>query len=450
LTASALEKPPRIFYGWYIVAVALLAQFVAIGSQAYAGGVFLKPMTEDLGWSREAFSAVQTVSTVVMGGLGLVVGILIDRRDPRLLMLTGGIIAGGALVLVSTVDTLWQFYLIRGVGQTAGNALLGNLVVNVTVSRWFVAKRGMAIAIAATGVSLGGVLMTPLIAWWVEDFGWRTAWVLLGIMVWVIVLPSSQVMRRSPEERGLLPDGMTAEEAALYSQTTRRVSAVSEVQWTRSEAVRTRSIWLVIVAFGAANVGLGAMLLHLIAFLSDHGFSRTTAAGLFTVMSWLALLTKFVWGFLIDRFHVRYLSAVGFSISALAILALIPAGESGSVLVVALVLALYGAGIGGVIPLQETVWASYFGRTHLGKIRSIAMPFSIVFSAGGPLLAGALFDRTGGYTLALTLFTAFYFLGALLILLAKPPRRRPEELSEPVDPKVAAASATAIPGQAGG
>ena len=123
-----------------------------------------------------------------------------------------------------------------------------------------------------------------------------------------------------------------------------------------------------------------------------------------------------------DRFHARFLSAVGFAISGACIIALLAVAATPAL--VAVVLAIYGLGIGGTVPLQETVWASYFGRTHLGKIRSVAMPFSIVFGAGGPLMAGVLYDTTGSYEVAFTLFAAFSVLGLLLILLARPPTPR--------------------------
>ena len=410
------------FYGWYIVGVALIAQFVAVGTQTYASTVFLKPMTEELGWSRSEFSAVQTVSTVVLGIAGFVIGALIDRRGPRRLMLVGGVLCGAALIATSRVEELWQFYLARGVAQTLGNALLGSLVVNVTLSKWFIARRGMAVAIASSGVSLGGVLMTPLVSAIIQGWGWRDAWVALGVMVWVLVLPSALIMRRAPEDYGLHPDGMTPEQAATFSAAKGRLSSVSEVQWTRPEAIRTKTIWLIIAAYGIANIGIGAMLLHMVPFLTDHGWSRSEAALLYSIQAWVALISKPVWGVLMDRFHPRYLSAFGFAVAAIGVLAILAATHSGSWVPLAAALALWGLGIGGAIPLQETVWANYFGRQHLGSIRSVAMPFSIIFGAGGPLLAGLLYDGSGSYTLAFVLFSAFWLIGFVLILLARPPR----------------------------
>lgn len=414
-----LRRPE--YYGWYIVGVALVAQFVAMGTQTYASTVFLKPMTADLDWSRSEFSAVQTVSTAVMGGVGFLVGALIDRRGPRPLMLAGGIICGTALIVTSQVQELWQFYLARGVAQTVGNALLGNLVVNVTLSRWFIARRGMAVAIASSGVSLGGVLMTPMVSFVVDSHGWRAGWVFLGILVWALIIPSAMVIRKAPEDFGLFPDGMAPEAARIFAAAKRRLSSASEIQWTRPEAIRTKTIWLIIFAYGIANVGVGALLLHLVPFLTDHGWSRTEAASIYSVQAWVALLAKPMWGVLMDRYHPRYLSAFGFVIAALGVFAILGAAHTDSWLAMSAAMAVWGFGISGTIPLQETVWADYFGRMHLGKIRSVAMPFTIVFGAGGPLLAGFLFDQSGTYTTAFLLFAFFWIIGFIVVLMASPP-----------------------------
>lgn len=428
LALSRRANPP--FYGWYIVAAAVAAQFISVGTQAYVTGVFLKPMTTDLGWSRSEFSAVQTVSTFVMGTVGFIIGSAIDSKGPRRLMLIGTVICAGSLMLTSQVDSAWQFYVIRGIGQTVGNALLGNLVVNVTVSKWFVARRGMAVSIASAGVSLGGVIMTPLAAWWIGEYGWRSGWVMLGVLAFVVMVPASLLMRRSPEDQGLLPDGMTEEEAHAFSAKHKRASAVSEVQWTRQEAIHTRTIWLVILAYGVANIGLGALMLHTIPFLTDSGFNASTAALLFGTLAWAALLSKILWGFLMDRFHARYLSASAFLTMGMCTLVLVAVGHTGSALMAFAVMLVYGTAMGGTMPLQETVWASYFGRAHLGQIRAVAMPFTIIFSAGGPLLAAAVFDRTGNYDGALVTFSAFSLIGLLFILLARPPAPPNREQAE--------------------
>jgi len=157
-------------------------------------------------------------------------------------------------------------------------------------------------------------------------------------------------------------------------------------------------------------------------FLTDNGFSHGTAVLLFSIQAWASLVSKPVWGLLMNRFHARNLSAVGFMMAAASMLGMLGAASTGSIWVMGAVLSAYGFGIGGTIPLQETVWAIYFGRAHLGEIRAVAMPFAIVFGAGGPLLAGALYDRSGSYQSTFIIFAAFSLVGFLLVLFARPPQ----------------------------
>lgn len=438
----ALTRRRPIFYGWWIVVIAMVAQFVSIGTQMFAAGVFLKPMTADLGWSRESFSAVQTLSSALGGIVGVFIGGMLDRRGPRPLMLAGGVVAGACVLSTAMVHSMWEYVLLRGVGQTLGVALCGGLVVNVTVSRWFVRRRGTAVALASLGISMGGVLMTPVLGWWVSAYGWRSGWVMLGVVVWVLILPSAMLIRRSPEDMGLLPDG-TSKADAEAQQRAGVGALVRERQWTRPEAVRTTALWLVIAGYGLGTLGLGAFILHVIPFLTDEGFSRGKAAFLLSLFSWASLISKFVWGPMMDRIHARYLSALGFGTAGLALTVLPAATSSGSTALVIVVLAIYGFGMGGTAPLQETVWASYFGRMHLGKIRAVAMPFSIVFGSAGPLLGGALYDRTGDYTASFALFAATLWVGAVLVMLARPPR--PPETAATVEPLPATAVGDAGP-----
>lgn len=422
-TLSRLPAFGRVYYGWYIVAAAVVAQFVAVSMQGYSAGVFLKPMTADLGWSREQYANAQTFSTFVMGGLGLFIGGQIDRRGARPLMLIGGVVGGACLIASARINSLTEFYLIRGVGVTVGALGVGNMVVNVTVSKWFIRRRGIAVAIAAMGVSLSGVILTPLAQMLINHYGWRQTWVMMGIATWLIVLPLAFVMRRTPEDYGLRPDGDPVDGPPSGPRRT-NLGAVSETNWTRPEAVRTPSIWFLIIAFGIANIGLGSLILHLLPFLTDNGFSPNMSAFMFSLQSWAALVAKPVWGVLMTRIHARYLSSVAFLMSALAIAVMLVSAERQMVWTTAAVLMFYGLGIGGSIPLQETIWASYYGRGHLGKIRAVAMPFTIIFSAIGPKLAGRLYDRNGDYTTAFLLFASFWIAGAVLVLLARPPRRR--------------------------
>jgi MFS family permease len=154
----------RPYYGWVIVAAALMGMLIQGVIQAHSANVFLKPMTDDLGWSRTDFTWAQTVGVALMGFGGFFVGGMLDKHGPRRLMLTGALFASFSVAAQSQVNELWQYFLLRGVGVTIGSLLIGNLVVNVTVSKWFVRNRGWAIAFATTGISLGGIFLPPILA----------------------------------------------------------------------------------------------------------------------------------------------------------------------------------------------------------------------------------------------------------------------------------------------
>jgi sugar phosphate permease len=360
--------------------------------------------------------------TVVSGVLGLFLGVQVDRRGPRPLMLAGAFVAGGALVATSFVQTFWQFILLRGVAQTTGIALVGQLVVNTTVAKWFILRRGSAISITSMGVPLGGILIAPLTSSWIGMWGWREAWAALGVLTFVAAIPAALIMRRQPEDYGMRPDGLSPEQAAIVAAGTRRATASSERSWTRPEATRTPALWLVIAGYGMASLGQVALTVHGVPLLQDSGFSASTATLLVTSVSWASFGAKFFWGPLADRVPVRFLSCAGFLALAASLVVLIPAAKTGDSLPVLATLIALGVATGGNAPLQELVWASYFGRGHLGSVRGLSMPFSVIFGAGGPLLAARLFDSTGSYEVAILVFAACAVAGAGLIFLARPPR----------------------------
>jgi sugar phosphate permease len=200
-----LSRP--IYYGYWLIVAAFIAQFVSVGAQSYVIGPFMIPMTTELGWTRAEFTLPRTIGQVVMAFTGFFIGSLVDRKGARGFMLGGVVILSVALFLLSKVNALWQWILLNGVVLTIGASLIGNLVVNVTLAKWFVDFRGRAIAFAAMGVSFAGVLLTPLATWAIDLYGWRTGWQLLSIGAFIFVVPTALAMRRSPEDYNLNLDG---------------------------------------------------------------------------------------------------------------------------------------------------------------------------------------------------------------------------------------------------
>ena len=232
-----------------------MAQFVSVGLQTLVGGVFLKPMTEELDWTRTEFTYAQTVGHFLMAFVGFFIGVYVDRYGGRGMMVIGVTIAGVALFMVGAITELWQWVLLRGVLFTVGAALMGGLVVNVTLSKWWVEKRGQMIGFAAIGASLAGMLMPPLMTVVVDEFGWRTGWRVLAVGAWLLVYPAAMLMRRQPEDHGLHPDGNSDEEVRAGAG----AAAAAELanSFTRGEALRTPALYLIVFAYGLSGIALG-------------------------------------------------------------------------------------------------------------------------------------------------------------------------------------------------
>jgi MFS family permease len=411
----------KLFYGWFIVLAAFLAMFTTSAVTSNSQSVFLTPMTTDLGWSRADFTWGQTIGTFFMSGAGFVVGSYIDARGPRLFMLAGGLCLSASVIAMSQVDSLWQYLVLRGAGMTIGSIMIGNLVVNTTVSKWFVRKRAWAISFSTIGLSLAGFVAPRLTAALVEAYGWRTAWVVLGIGLLFLVIPGALMMRRRPEDYGMLPDGDDPDSPVDTSML--QVTARTEVQWTRAEAVRTRAFWLLVVAFCLSSLGTGAFSLHTISYLQDSGYSASEAAARFSLVYLFTASTRPIWGGIMQRVAPRYCAAMGFMTTAVCTGGMIYALNAGSGLLLYAFMIGWGTGFGGYVPLQELIWATYFGRVHIGRVRAVAIPLLGMTQAVGPQLAARVYDSAGSYSYAFALFASCSAAGALCILWAKPPSR---------------------------
>jgi MFS transporter, OFA family, oxalate/formate antiporter len=424
------RRAPLMFYGYWIVVGALLAQFVTVGAQISVVGVFVKPMTEDLGWSRTEFFLAETLGQFVFASTGFLIGTYVDRFGARPLMLIGVAVAAASLLLAAEVSELWQWMLLRGVFFMLGGALAGNLVVNVTLANWFVTKRGRAMGIASMGVSLSGVVWPPLMTAFSDEFGWRAGWRAMAVVLVLFIVPVSMLMRRRPEDEGLHPDGAASREDAMSGE----AAADYANSLTRREALRSRALYLVIAAFGLGVVGVMVMLTQTIPFLTDEGFSRRTASFMLVSMSLPALVSKPIWGFILEKVDPRPLAAVGFAVSAVAALLILFAATAGSVAMLLTGYALVGIGFGGQIPIQEVTWASFFGRRYLGAVRGVAMPFSFIIAAASPLAVAAYFDQVGNYDGAFYAISVLWAASALLILLVRKPAKGGDATPETESP----------------
>ncbi|HEY1373143.1 MAG TPA: MFS transporter [Candidatus Binatia bacterium] len=417
------SKPSRrIFYGWWIVAVGVLTQIAGVFSLSSTLSIFLKPVTEDLGVSRGAFSLVRTGEILVSAAMAPLVGPIVDRRGGRKLIVAGAVIAAAGYFLLSRVQQFWQFFLVRCTLVVAGDTLMGSVVVMVIISHWFVRKRGRAIAIANLGTGVAKVTMPLLAAALFVSVGWRQSWALFAVFTLLLVVgPALLFIRSSPEDMGLRPDGEAApppeKDPAAISPT---VPAEADVPWTRGEALRTRAFWLLGITFGIANIGIAGLNLHIFSFVTDLGHPALTAATVMSTVALTQLASTLLWGLVAERMDIRKAAMAQFLIQAVGI---IVALMSARLDLLYAGFFIYGIGLGGSFVLREVVWANFFGRISLGTVRGMGVFLTNVLAACGAPFFGFLFDLTGSYTLSFTVFVGALLASAFLIMSVKPPRK---------------------------
>ena len=426
-----VEQPTKrksIYYGWVIVIVGFLAHIASAFSISSTLSVFLKPLSADLGISRGTFSLIRSGEILIGAAAAPVVGTLMDRFGGRWLMAAGGLVSGAGFICLGQARDFIQFMLVRWLLISPGDSLMGSMVINVSIACWFVRMRGRALAIAGMGHGLAKVCMPVMAATLMIYVGWRGSWVVFGVFaLLLVVVPAVLFMRRSPEEMGLLPDGGLVEvrEAVARPQKRRyaKRTGADNVEWSRREALRTPVFWLIASTFGVAQIGVTGLNLHVFSYVTDLGHPTLVAASVMSIIAVMQFSTPIVWGMLADRMDNGILNMAKCALQGAGLLLALSLPGMAPLYAGFFI---YGIGMGGTAILAETIWADFFGRISLGKIRGMGSLVTSLFSAGGPPFFGLLFDYTQSYYLSFSIFIGMLFTSAVLSLCLRPPTKRPE------------------------
>jgi MFS family permease len=434
----AATRERKIFYGWYIVGVGFLANTASAFALASTLSVFLKPLTADLGVSRGVFSLLRTGEGLLAALLAPLIGTLMDRYGGRWLMAGGAVIAALGYVMIGRASSFAEFALLRWTLVTVGDCFMGYMVINLAVAHWFLHRRGRALALTSMGIGFAKVCMPLLAAWLIVAFGWRETWTIFGASTFILVVaPALLVVRRSPAELGLSADGVRAGVAesskAETAVTMRPQTGGGEISWTRSEAVRTRAFWLLVITFGISSIGVTGLNLHVFPYVSDLGHSEVIAATVMSVIASMQLASPLMWGFLSERMEPRFAAMLRFVVQGVGLGMAI---SFDSLFWLYAGFFLYGIGLGGNLVLPDLLWAEFFGGRSLGKVRGLGLLLSQGLAAFGPPFFGFLFDMTGGYGLSFALFGAALITSALLSLFMHRPQKalKREALPAPYEP----------------
>ena len=426
-TEGATAQRPRFFHGWWIVATSLVGAGVGMGIGGVGLGVFVGPMTEDLGWSRAAMGGVFIIRAIVTATLGPFMGPIVDRRlGAPALFVGGAFIAGGSIMLLAAATEVWHFYVLFGLGWSVGQlAFAGNVLTGPIVAKWFIRKRGRAMGIYTMGIPIGSIIFVPLNAVLVTAFGWQTSWVILGIATWLLTVPiAALTMRRQPEDMGLFPDGAPRGEEARSAAapvSVRAVGGAAPFDFTLMQALGTPALYLLMFSFLMMGLAMGIFTIHQVPAITDKGFDLAVASIVSVTLSSCSFIVKPTVGLLSERFSPRHLCALCMAVGAAGVVTL---GLADTMLFLFVFAACYGFGAGATPVFQNVIWADYFGRRYLGSIRGMIAPIAALGGGISPFIAGWMFDRTGSYDAILVTMGLGAFLAAVFMLMARPPRFR--------------------------
>jgi MFS family permease len=400
-------KKPKLFYGWIIVLSSSLMFLFGAGVFFYGFGTFFNPIRNEFGWSSAITAGAFTLYRLEGGIAAPAVGFGVERYGPRKLMIIGILVMGSGFLMMSATSSIPSFYatfLITSLGFSAAVGIVGQ----TAVSNWFIKKRGQALGLTMAGAGLAGVI-APLLQYLITQYGWRATLVIIGILVWVVLLPLAGLVRAYPEDYGLLPDGVATSDDKSKDEITSEPHLLTEVHVPWRPAIRTRTFWLLAFTSGISNLATSGITVLVIPHLENVGIRPSVAALAITFITLVSVVGRLGGGWLGDHFDKRHILAIGLVLQALGALVLAKVDAIWKIIPFVL---LYAPGYGCTIPIRPAIAAEAFGRASFGSIQGLLQGVMTLLSVPGPLLGGLIFDMTGSYSLG------FLFFGAATLAVA--------------------------------
>lgn len=379
-------------------------------------GVFFKSIEGEFDLTRAATSSVLS-AYMVLGTLFVVLGgWFLDKYGPKIVVLLMGITTGLGLLLSSQINSLWQLYITYSLLLAMGTSTT-YLVTISTISRWFDKKRGIALGIATSGAGLGPLIIAPLATYLISNFDWRMAYLVIGIIVWLLVIPLSRLLKKDPREIGAFPDGAVSRPATGHSQ-----YVDSKKEGTRltdislSQAFRTRSLWLLVFIYFLFSSAHLFYLTHIVPHMTDIGFSAIEAATVISLVGVGGIAGRVLMGVFSDRIG-KILSVI--------LCTLIMSGAIAWVLwshelwEFYLIAAVYGFAYGGRGPIIGSLVGDIFGLTKMGSILGVVEVGFNLGAATGPAIGGLIYDINQSYSLAFSSAAILMLVTAILTTLVR-------------------------------
>jgi MFS family permease len=403
---TTAERAGR-FPGWRVVTGCFIVLAVTSGLGFYGLAVYLNAFSRERGWNVAAISAATTLFFLVGGAVGVLVARLIARYDVRWVIVGGGVLGGVSLAALGQVQSVWQLYLAYSV-FAVGFAAAGLVPVTTVVTRWFHLRRSVALSVASTGLSLGGVVITPAMKWMLDEYGLRAGTPWLGLLWAVVVIPVTLFMiLPDPQSVGWEPDGVRSRPGVV---------SPSAAGMVFSQAVRHRFFVAVTIGYVFA---LGSQVggIQQLVRLAETRTDQRTAAFATLFLAGTSVVARLVGGRLV---MVMPMMAFTLGVVGVQVVALVMLAVAGSVWTLIIAIILFGSSIGNILMLQPLLIAERFGVRDYPRLFSRSQFVGTIGVAGGPLLLGWLHDVAGGYRVSYLVAAACSLVGLVILGLGGP------------------------------
>ena len=405
------SKKPRFFYGYIVVMAAFLIMLIMHGA-IYSYGVFFKPMSMEFGWTREMTSGAFSMCLFVVGFLNMVTGRLGDRFGPRIVVTVCGFLFGLGYLLMSQINTIWQLYLVYGAIIAMG--VSGCFVpLTSTVTKWFAKRRGGMTGVVVAGIGVGIVVMPPMASRLISSYGWRTPYIIIGLIALVVLMLVAQSLKRDPSQIGQLPYG--------ENEVNQQGSVSGGRGFSLLEAIRTKQFWMLSTIYLCFGISLQSIMVHIVPHVTDQGISAIIAANILTVIGALSLIGRVTMGVVADRIGNKPCLIVGLIVLSVSLSWLLVAKELWMLYLFA---AIFGFGYGSLVVLISLVVAELFGLSSHGVILGAVLFIMSIGEAIGPVFAGRIFDVAHSYSLAFEVSSVLSVISIILASLLKPPHKK--------------------------
>jgi len=401
------ERKPKFFYGYTVAVAAFCVQMVAFGVFV-TFGVFFNPLLNEFGWTRAVISGASSLCFLLFGVIGIIAGRLGDIIGPRMVITGCSVFLGLGFLLMSQVNAIWQLYLFYGVIVAIGLSSMDVLPLS-TIARWFVKRRGVMSGIIKVGAGVGILIMPPIASWLIASYGWRTAYIIIGIIALVCIISIAQFLKRDPGQMQQLPDGESeAEQVSLN---------LGGGGFSLQRAIQSRQFWMLCAIYFAIIFCVETILVHSVPNAVDLGIAATNAANILAIIGGASIVGRFVMGSAGDKIGNKAAIIVCFVLLSVALLWLQAAKELQMLYLFAVI---YGFAHGGFFAVVSPIVAQLFGLSSHGAILGAVLFIGAIGGAIGAVLSGHIFDITGSYQLAFLVCVALSVAGLILTLLLKP------------------------------